>query len=58
MTLNSSQMARTELVPKTVVYSPVNHLVQLLAREFFIVCKTYSVHYVCGLVMGSTTNGD
>jgi hypothetical protein len=58
MTLNSSQMVRTEMVPKTVVYLPVKHLVQQLAREFFIVCKTYSFHDVCGLVMGSTTNGD
>jgi len=58
MTLNSSQMARTEMVLKTVVYSPFNHLAQLLTREYFIVCTTYSVHEVCGLVTDSTTNGD
>jgi hypothetical protein len=58
MTLNSSQMARTEMVLKTVVYSPYNHLVRLLDREYFNVYKTYSLHDVRGLVMGSTTNGD
>jgi len=58
MTLNNSQMVRTKMVLKTLVYSPLNHLVQLLAREYCNVCETYSVYDVCGLVMGSTTNGD
>jgi len=51
-------MVRTEIVLKAVVYSPFNHLVRLLAREYFNLCKTYSVHDVHGLVMDSTTNGN
>jgi hypothetical protein len=40
MTPNSSQMARTEKVLKTVVYTPFNHLVPPLAQEYFNVRKT------------------
>jgi hypothetical protein len=58
MTLNSSQTTRTEMVFETVVYLPFNHLVWLLAQEYFNVSKTYSVHDVRGLVVDSKTHGN